>query len=48
MSAKSQTSVKAKIQSAIDFFESEGITGEKKAGFLANGVSRRTRYRILQ
>ena len=42
------TPVKARIQGAIDFLESEGIKGRKSAVFRANGVSRRTGYRILQ
>ena len=42
------TPVKARIQGAIDFLESEGITGKKGAVFRANSVSRRAGYRILQ
>ncbi len=42
------TPVKARIQHAIDFLESVGITGKKEVVFRANGVSRRTSYRILQ
>ena len=42
------TPVKARIQGAIDFLESEGIKGKKNAVFQVNDVSRRTGYRILQ
>ncbi len=46
--SQNPTPVKARIQGSIDFLESEGIKGKKSAVFRANGVSRRTGYRILQ
>ena len=42
------TPVKAKIQGAIDFLKSGGITSENEAVFQANGVSHATGYRILR
>ena len=42
------TSVKARIQGAIDFLKSECITDKNEAVFRANGVSHATGYRILQ
>ena len=42
------TPVKARIQGAIDFLKSEGITGKNEAVFQANGVSHATGYRILR
>ncbi len=42
------TPVKARIQGAIDFLKSEGITGKNEAVFRANGVSHAIRYRILR
>ena len=43
-----QTPVKARIQGAIDFLKSEGITGKNEAVFRANGLSDTTGYRILR
>ena len=42
------TPVKARIQGAIDFLKSEGITSKNEAVFRANGVSHATGYRILR
>ncbi len=42
------TPVKARIQGAIDFLKSEGITGKNEAVFRANDVSNETGYKILR